>query len=87
MHPTVQATMIGVPEVLDRARVDADRWQRDLAADGLHPQRVLLISRALDGQAMSDLFDYTTDHSARTQLRELLLALSQEAGPLTTGSI
>ena len=87
MHPTVQATMIGVPGVLDRARVDAERWERDRAADGLHPQRVLLISRALDGQAMNDLFNSMTNDSGRTQLRDLLLALSQGTGPLTTDSI
>jgi AcrR family transcriptional regulator len=84
MHTSVQTALIGVPAVLERARADAERWQRDMAGDGLHPQRVLLISRALDGEATAELFfdSAGVDHEARRELRDLLLALTEEAGPL-----
>lgn len=84
VHTSVQTALVAVPEVLERARADAERWQADMAADGLHRQRVLLISRTLDGEALADLFGRTVDDAAsRRELRDLLLALTEETGPLT----
>jgi AcrR family transcriptional regulator len=84
VHTSVQTAVISVPEVLERARADAERWQRDMLADGLHRQRVLLITRALDGEAMAEVLGgaATVDEDARRELRGLLLALTEEAGPL-----
>ncbi len=84
VHTSVQTALVAVPEVLERARADAERWQADMAADGLHRQRVLLISRTLDGEALADLFGRTVeDEASRRELRDLLLALTEETGPLT----
>jgi AcrR family transcriptional regulator len=84
VHTSVQAALVAVPEVLERARADAERWLADMAADGLHRQRVLLISRTLDGEALADLFGRTAeDEASRRELRDLLLALTEETGPLT----
>ena len=82
VNPSVQAALLGVPEVLKGAHADAERWQREMADDGLHPQRVLLISRALDGEAMAELFGPAGDPASRTALRDLLLALTEDTGPL-----
>jgi hypothetical protein len=83
VNPSVQAALLGVPDVLKGAEADAERWERDMGGDGLHRQRVLLISRALDGEAMAELFGTTTqDRSARPALRDLLLALTEDTGPL-----
>ncbi len=50
--------------------------------DGLHPQRVL-ISHALDCEAMADLFDGSfVDQGTQQELRDLIIALSKEPGPL-----
>jgi AcrR family transcriptional regulator len=85
MHTSVQTAMIAVPEVLERARADAQRGLRDMLADGLHRQRVLLISRALDGEAMAEVFDAASvDQDARRELRDLLLALTEETGPVVS---
>lgn len=80
--PSVQAALLGVPDVVKRALADAERWQREMADDGLHPQRVLLISRALDGEAMAEMFGAPVDRQDRRALRDLLLALTDDAGPL-----
>lgn len=84
VHTSVQTAMLAVPAVLERAFADTARWRRDMEADGLHPQRVLLISRAMDGDAMTELFNRSTvvDQEERRMLRDLLLALSEETAPL-----
>lgn len=83
IHASVRTALLGVPEVLERAQAVAERWRREMEADGLHPQRVLLISRALDGDAMAELFDGAVAPSdERRELRDLLLALTGETGPL-----
>jgi hypothetical protein len=55
-----------------------------MEADGLHPQRVLHISRALDGDAMTELFDRSGagNEEERRTLRDVLLALTEENTPL-----
>lgn len=83
LHAAIQAALLTTPGVLQRARACAERWQQEMESDGMDPQRVLLITRALDGDAMNDLFGGTQDDDAsRSQLRDLLLALTQESGPL-----
>ncbi len=84
VHNSVQTALISVPGVLDRARADAERWQREMEADGLDRQRVLLITRALDGEAMAEVFHggASVDRDARRELRDLLLALTEGTGPV-----
>jgi AcrR family transcriptional regulator len=84
VHTSVQTAMLAVPEVVERAMADAARWRRDMEADGLHPQRVLLISRAMDGDAMTELFDRSAagNEEERRTLRDVLLALTEENTPL-----
>lgn len=82
LHAAVQAALLATPGFLQQARISAERWQREMASDGLHAERVLLISLALDGDAMNDLFAGAPDDASRSELRDLLLALTEEAGPL-----
>ncbi|MCG5218995.1 TetR/AcrR family transcriptional regulator [Streptosporangium sp. KLBMP 9127] len=85
-HPSVLTALLAVPEVLHRARASEDRWRSDLGADGLHPQRSLLIARTLDGVWMSELLEGRVDHSERQQTRDLLLGLTEQTGPLLPGT-
>jgi AcrR family transcriptional regulator len=82
LHAAVLTALLSTPGFLQRARTSAERWQREMESDGLHPDRVLLVARALDGDAMNDLFAGTQDDASRNQLRELLLALTEDPGPL-----
>lgn len=82
VHAAVQAALLATPAVLQQVRVNAQRWQREMSTDGMDPQRVLIISRALDGDAANDLFSGSTDGADRSELRDLLLALTDESGPL-----
>ncbi len=73
------STVPGVPEVLQR---DKQRWREAFDADGLHPQRALLIVRAADGVAIAGLYEGDSDPEELRQARHLLLALSRQDGPL-----
>jgi AcrR family transcriptional regulator len=80
--PGVLAALLAVPEVLHRSRASGERWRSELASDGLHPDRALLISRALDGVWTSELVEGVADLPERRRLRDLLLALTEQDGPL-----
>ncbi|SMQ73686.1 TetR/AcrR family transcriptional regulator [Agreia sp. VKM Ac-1783] len=70
----------GVPELLS----EDERWLRErFAEDGLHPQRVLVISRAAEGLAVSSIWDDLSPEEYRLSY-ELLVALTMENGPLVT---
>ena len=81
-HTSVLTALLAVPEVLARSQESERRWRRELADDGLHPQRALLIGHALDGASMTELFEGRVDGAEREQTRALLLALTEETGPL-----
>uniref|UniRef100_UPI003F58A4ED TetR/AcrR family transcriptional regulator n=1 Tax=Mycobacteroides chelonae TaxID=1774 RepID=UPI003F58A4ED len=78
----VQSALLAIPGLFEHARISGRRWETEMASDGLHPQRVLLISRALDGDSMTEMFDTQSD-GERVKLRDLLLALTERNEPLT----
>lgn len=89
-HTSILTALLAVPGVLEVAEARARQWQRDLKSDGLHPQRSLLVTRALDGQGMADLLlapagaapADVSGASDREALRDLLLAITHGTGPL-----
>jgi AcrR family transcriptional regulator len=81
--PAVLGALLAVPEVLRRARESGASWRSELAGDGLHPQRTLLIGRVLDGLWMSELVDDRVDLEERRETRDLLLSLTEHTGPLS----
>lgn len=82
-HPSVVTALLGVPEVQQRIDAAATRWRQQTDSDGLHPQRADLISRALDGVTLADLLWRGQETAEeRDQTRDLLLALTEQAGPL-----
>ena len=81
-QPAMIAALIAVPEILQRSRESGRRWQRELAGDGLHPDRVMLIRRCIDGVLMVELFEGPVDEVQHRRTRDLLLALSEGTGPL-----
>ncbi|WP_309619938.1 TetR/AcrR family transcriptional regulator [Salinibacterium sp.] len=80
--PAVLAALLAVPEVLRRARESGVRWRIELSADGLHPDRVLLISRVLDGMWMTELLEGRADLDERHRTRDILLGLTRDTGPM-----
>ncbi len=80
--PKVLTALVGVPAVRELSRAAARRWQQELAADGLHPERSAVITRALDGTTMAPLFGDPDEGAARDRLRAALLALTRGPGPL-----
>jgi hypothetical protein len=75
--------LLGVPELQQRLDVAATRWRQQTDSDGLHPQRADLISRALDGVTLADLlWRGQESDEARERTRDLLLKLTEQAGPL-----
>jgi AcrR family transcriptional regulator len=83
--PAVLAALLAVPEVLRRARESGVRWRSELSGDGLHPDRVLLISRVLDGMWMTELLEGPADPVERHRSRDILLELTRITGPLAPG--
>lgn len=80
--PAVLTALLAVPEVLSQAREFDLRSRRELSADGLHPQRVELITGSLDGLVMRQLFGNPPDTAERAALASLLLALTERNDPL-----
>ncbi|MCA0145069.1 TetR/AcrR family transcriptional regulator [Blastococcus sp. LR1] len=80
------AALLAVPGVTDLLARDRQRWDQAFVDDGLHPERVLLITRAADGASIAHVSEGDVDRARSRQTRELLLALSRETGPLAAGS-
>jgi AcrR family transcriptional regulator len=78
---TSAPTWAGVGQVPDAARalqVDAAWWSEQLDADGLHPDRVLVVRRAAEGAAVA-LASGEEDPENTARTRELLLDLIRGA--------
>ncbi|MCO8276728.1 TetR/AcrR family transcriptional regulator [Actinoplanes sp. TRM 88003] len=69
----------GVDRVL---REHTDRWEKAFEADGLHPDRVLLIIRAADGATVAAIYEGGANPEELQHTRELLLRLSHGEGGL-----
>ena len=80
--PAVLTALLAVPEVVRRARESGVRWRSELTADGLHPDRALLISRVLDGMWMTELLEGRADLVERQRSRDILLGLTRFTGPM-----
>jgi AcrR family transcriptional regulator len=66
----------------DLLRADAERWDRFFAEDGLHPDRVIIVRNAAEGFAGAVSWDPTIDDALLAHGRALLLALTEQDGPL-----
>ncbi|MFD3458934.1 TetR/AcrR family transcriptional regulator [Nocardia fluminea] len=83
INGAVHPALLSIPGVLERVRHYVDRWTTEMHSDGLHPHRVLLISRALDGDALNELLSGAATYAeCRNELRDVLLELSAHNGPL-----
>lgn len=80
--PAVIAALLAVPEVLRRAHESGVRWRSELSDDGLHPDRVLLISRVLDGMWMTELLEGRANRVERHRTRDILLGFTECSAPL-----
>ncbi|MFF5225109.1 TetR/AcrR family transcriptional regulator [Dactylosporangium sp. NPDC000521] len=81
-HAVLVATLATAPGVAEVLQRDTRQWAEAFEADGLHPQRVLMIVRAADGTAVAGLFEGGTNQQELQASRQLLLALSRQDGPL-----
>jgi AcrR family transcriptional regulator len=79
-NPAILSVLMSTPAVLDRADEADRRWRAALDADGLHPQRTLLITGALDGVIYGQML-----HSAERRyagLKDILIELTESGGPI-----
>jgi AcrR family transcriptional regulator len=79
----VTAALAVVPGVVALLQEEKRRWDEEFEADGVHPDRVLLIQRAADGASLSGIYEGASDPREMHHARTLLLALSHGSGPLT----
>jgi AcrR family transcriptional regulator len=77
--------LAAVPGVAQVLQEDKRRWRAAFAADGLDPQRVLVITRAADGAALAGLCEGGHDQRELARTRDLLLALSRQDAPFVQG--
>ncbi|MFJ3445763.1 TetR/AcrR family transcriptional regulator [Streptomyces sp. NPDC086081] len=70
-------------ETSDIEQQDALQWDRELAADGLDQNRALLVRLAADGLAAFAQLDADLARDYIARMRPLLLALTEDTGPLT----
>lgn len=76
------AQLISIPEIAELARADAERWDRDLRADGLPGPVVTLVVAAADGASTAPLWGAGIDVTAARELEQQLLDLT--TGALST---
>ncbi|HWH27328.1 MAG TPA: TetR/AcrR family transcriptional regulator [Pseudolysinimonas sp.] len=76
------STVSGTPELDAKIQEDSDRWEAAFAADGLHPERVMVTTRAAEslGVVLVRLGDPNAEHLAWA--RNILLELTMSSGPL-----
>ena len=84
-HLVLATALAAVPGVRELLRADARRWREAFLADGLDAQRVLLITAAADGAALSGIYEGDLDPARLQRTRALLIALSRADGPLVAG--
>lgn len=82
--PAMLGALLGTPEVLARVVESDTRWRGELSADGLHPQRAAAIAYLLDGFTFAEVLGPAPDAAERAMVRDLLMALSEETGPLAS---
>jgi AcrR family transcriptional regulator len=73
------AQLISIPEIAGLARADAERWERDLHADGLPDHVVTLVIAAADGASTAPLWGAGIDVAAARKLEQHLLELTRDA--------
>jgi AcrR family transcriptional regulator len=78
----LSASLAVVPGVSDVLLRDRQRWDDDFDADGVDPQRVLLIRRAADGTSISAIYEGPNDQAEIARTRALLLELTRGDGPI-----
>ncbi|GAA0449090.1 TetR family transcriptional regulator [Paractinoplanes deccanensis] len=82
-HLLLAAALSTVPGVAGILQEDARQWESAFTADGLHPDRVLLITKAADGASLATLYEGGSNPAALERTRDLLLSLSRGEGPFT----
>ena len=78
----VMSALNTFPEVLSDSEVHSQHWREAFAADGLDPERTAVLTRAADGVALATLFEGRLDPDEVVRMRDTLIALSREPGPL-----
>jgi len=76
------ATLHAVPGVADLFGEDYSYWKSLLASDGLHPDRLLLVQLAVDGLDGAFGLWWAADPAQITEVRDLLLRLTENNTPL-----
>lgn len=80
-NPAILSVLMTMPGVLRLADESDRRWRAALDADGLHPDRVVLITHALDGMVYAQLF-HGRDDRRRDGLQDVLIGLTRSPGPV-----
>lgn len=72
-----------IGEIKDLLVANARTWDEGFAADGLDPDRLMLVSNAAEGFIAATHWDPTIATEQRNHMRDLLLEITNENGPLT----
>ncbi|MFD6091234.1 TetR/AcrR family transcriptional regulator [Oerskovia sp. NPDC060338] len=81
-HASLWGALTLLPEVVRLAEADDERWRAAFHDDGLHPDRVLVVSRAADGLAGAPHYGAVPGPEEIEHTRELLLRMTLTNGPL-----
>jgi AcrR family transcriptional regulator len=79
---TLMAALSTIPQVVRVAQLSSRQWRERFADDGVDAARAAVIIRAADGAAAAALFEGQLPGTDVDRLREELLALSRDPGPL-----
>ncbi|MEU8817162.1 TetR/AcrR family transcriptional regulator [Actinoplanes sp. NPDC048796] len=82
-HLLLTAALSTVPGVAEILQADAREWESAFTADGLHPDRVLIITKAADGASLATLYEGGSNPVALERTRELLLSMTRGEGSFT----
>ncbi len=80
---TLIAQLGSLPDVVDLARADTDRWHEDLRADGLPEHVLTLVVTSADGASTAPVWGAAlpADQARQLEHRLVRLTLDQELWP------
>lgn len=81
-YPGLWDTLALVEGVTEILMADAAKWREDFATDGLHPERITVVFHAAEGFIANAQWDENITAGMVADLRDTLLALTQDSGPL-----
>lgn len=82
-HSGLWNTLIAIPGVSDVVRLDDIQWDHDLAADGLNPDRIIVVRYAVEGLATAVFYNPSLTEDTLARAQQTLIMLTENNEPIS----